>query len=280
MRAWANGRRAGRGVCLVLALTMLMLMPSVARAAALPVVGQVQQGLSQTVQDTVAVAPGQVSNVLEQAPAAARRAIAKPPGGDLARRLPRSVGGVVDGVTATADQAISQVDQVAAPARAAARSAATLSNPEAAPARSGADARRPDLRERFRQAASDPTASAALARGSTARRGTSQRAAERRGDSILVAAAPAIGERRSDAGVQAHVGREHGPARPDDRRPTPQQPPPGETGAAASSFFFSTGLAVLVAVLGLGASGWRRRLPLGGVCCCPTHVTGVLERPG
>ncbi len=294
MRVWVDRSRVGRGACLVLLPIMSLLAPSVARAAALPVVGQVQQGLAQTAQDTVAVAPGQVSNVLEQAPAAARRAVAKPPGGDLTRRLPRSVGGVVDAVAATADQALSQVDsagagtaaeQVAAPARAATHATATAPTPVTARSRSGAEVQRPGLRERFHDQARDFTASAAETRGLDGRAAGARlmhRSFAQASGPAAVAATTV--ERLPGAGARSAADpRRQSAASSDDRRQVPL-PPPWESGvaadAAASSVFFSTGLAVLVAVLGLGASGWRRRLPLGGVRCCPTLVAGVLERPG
>ncbi len=279
----------GRGACLALVPIMLLLFaPSASRAAGLPVVDQVQGGLTKTVQDIVAAAPGQASTTLHQAPAAVRRVVATPPVGDVARPVPRSVQGLAEGVRTTVRGTVSQVtggdvtttaqhavSQATSPARAGAvvhRVAGPSASAEPHPAPRGG-------------ARGDGGRHAAHARPAFGQRVDALAAHAAMSHTAAGSAASPLVAWPADRTARSSNG--EGPARAaaaGERSSAPPSElphgPSSAAGAAASALFSPTGLAVLVAALGLGASRWSRRLAAAGPGWCPTHVAGVLERPG
>jgi hypothetical protein len=280
VRVDRGGLGRGAGLLLALATTLVLLAPSAARAAELPLVDQVQQQLSQTVQDTGTLATEQVVDTL---PAAARRVVAQTP----AREVPRSV----DDVTAAAADTLTGVDSsgveaavgdvassaTGAPAAAAGDVVRQTAPPSAAPP-SAADVPEGvlgDTAPRERR-----VVLAGASRRQAAASGSPHRPLRHLASTDLTSSPATI----ASTPVVAHDRGPHAPPPVGSERRGPEPVPPGHssptTGATAGSSFLSTGLAVLVAALGLGASRWRRRLTLARVGWRPRLVVGVLERPG
>lgn len=264
-------RGLGRSAaCVLLALAALLVVPSVASAAAdlTSAAGQLRQSVAQTLNGTVAGGTGQVAQTLDQATVPVRQTVAATPVEDVGRRLPETVAGGARAAD-TAVQQIVPVERVEASASAAVDDGLV--------------------------AASAPTAGR-LSDAAGSRRGRGERvtvrahASSRRGVNRSAAAPSAVAPAadRQPTGASAipaaasatHADRPNSAPARDDKSRLPAPTPSGSASGAPGGIVLPTGLAVLAAAIGLGASGWRQRRCLAGDRWRPLPFVSVLERPG
>lgn len=282
MPDWVD-RGLGRGVSVLVALVALLLVPSTASAAAdltTAVVGQVQQGVAQTVDETVAGATGQVAQTLDRAADPVRQTVAAPPVRELTQQLPAPVANGSSGVDTTVQRAAS-----AEPVAAASRVAVDPQPSETAPPPPAAGGRLSDAAAHRR--GGQERAVVTLRAHTSQLRGASRR--DRSALAVELSAAAAVRQltpiaaapTSPRAGAAFERGGQTGPVPPRDEAPrAPAPTPTGSASGAAAGSFFSTGLAVLAIAFGLGRSGLRRRRSPAADRWRPVPFVSALERPG